>query len=171
MGKITLIILTPQVIWTLKMTFRTRKNPKTLGTMQIILACSILFTFIYGHYLLSSSWDHQSAFEALWVQPNGKRVHLFLIIFNKLTPLVPQQVERLAHHGKLSVTKMSPSSSWPIQNFDCWIVLPLKAQLARVLFLFPFREILIIYTPAVSLAQHIFLAYIFSLLLKFSQLL
>lgn len=51
--KITLIILTPQV--TLKMTFGTCKKPQTLGTMQIILACSILFTFTYGHYLLASS--------------------------------------------------------------------------------------------------------------------
>lgn len=97
-------------------------------------------------------------FEALCVQLNGKTVHLFQIIFNKLTPLVPLQFERLAHHGKPSVTKVSPSSScssWLLENFDCWIVLPLNVQLARGL-LFSFREILAIYTPVVSLAQHIF---------------
>lgn len=64
-------------------------------------------------------------------------MHLSQIIFNQLTPLVQQQVERLANHGKPSVNKMSPSSSFSsclLQNFDCWTVLPLNAQLGRGLY-------------------------------------
>lgn len=71
---------------------------------------------------------------------------------------MPQLVERLAHLGKPYETKMSLPSSfspWLLQNFDCWLMLPLKAKIGRDLFLFPLRGLLVIYTPAVFLPQHI----------------
>lgn len=113
-----------------------------------------LFTVITSQQVHEFTKVHSKACRQL----TRKAVHLFWIIFNKQTPLVPQLAKRLAHLGKPSETKMSlPSSFSPrlLQNLDCQLMLPLKAKLGRDVFHFPLRGLLVIYTLAVFLAQHI----------------